>query len=335
MVNPSWLLKLQTKTSLLTVTTILISLSISASTANNIYLAPFKNIAETNLEYEFSNGSLSKKFTSTTHLANKATGFNQFSLQNNIFVFNSLDSLDTKKMLWQKGKNIDFQLVFKDKTFTDTISNQKFSAVEVARARFDKVQSGFTSRGGNSLNFDELPVNRRSQPSQKLQANTNQIINRVFPSFLCRSAFYAHEKSCNHIISLSPVIDENSKSDLLTNLETGNIPNLVNTPIFSVIEKNLNIPEVIGFVPDKFEIANSKPSKAVAGYPEVADRTEFNRDNQFQVSDSASKPVSNTIAGSTEIVDSNPTKVPEPITISLFSFGLIGMVISRYRHPHC
>ena len=389
-ININLPLTLKTKTSLLTLTTILVSLSISASTANNVYFSPLKKAEEANLEYKFINGGLDKKFSPPSYLVNKATVFDKFFRKEQIIFVNVIDLLNQEKLLWQKGENIDLQRIFDDEIFTHTVSNQKLSAVEVAQAKFDKVRSGFTSQGGNTLNFDELPVSRRSrlagaaapQASQKLQANKTQIINPifltfpVFPSFLCRSAFYAHEKCCNHIVqfielnwinenivSLPPVINEKSKSDLSTNPDTDNTPNLVDTPIFPEIEKDLTIPEVIGFVPDqpevanstpsnadagnpevadktefdgdnKSQVANSTPSDADAGNPEVADKTEFDGDNKSQVSDSASKPESNTGAGSTEIVNSNPTKVPEPGTISLFSFGLIGMVISRYRHPN-
>lgn len=356
MLNISSLLRLQTKSSLFILTTILISLSISASTANNAYFPHIKDIAEANSEYQFSNGGSSKKFTPPSYLNNKGSNLNKFTLRNDILVSNVVDLLDTKKLLWQKGENINFQQVFGNKSVTPTVNNQ-LTAVEVAPARLDKVSSDFVFPEKSILDFDEVSRRPRfastaaSRSSEKLPVNeTNQIINPifftfpVFPSFLCQSGFYVHEKYCNDvkqsteldwidesIVSLSPLVIEKS-NDWLTNPETDDLPNLVNTPIVLETEEDLTKPEVIGFVPDKPEVANTLP-KGDASKPEVADKTEFNKDDT-PVSDSASTPESDTSTGSTEIVNSNPTKVPEPGTISLFSFGLIGTVIRRYRHPN-
>lgn len=339
MVDLNWLLRFKTKTSILTATTILISLSISASTANNISFESLKK-NKINLEYKFSNGGMSKKITHPSYLANKTTEIKPIVIQNNIFIANELDLLDAKKLFWQKSEDINFQRIFENKIFLNDVSDRELPLVEVERAKFDKIRAGFTSRKGNKLTSDEMSISKRTSPAkQKLQATKTPLINPiivsfpVFPSSLYRSAFYAHEKCCTHVVqfsefnwidekkvSLTSLINEKSNSNWLTNPKIDNIPTLIDTPIILIadIEKELTIPEIISFVPNKPEIADSKPSPT--------DPPKFDRGKESENSDTGT--------GSTEITNSNPTKVPEPVSISLFSLGLMGMFMSRYRHPN-
>ncbi|MBE9168315.1 PEP-CTERM sorting domain-containing protein [Pleurocapsales cyanobacterium LEGE 06147] len=302
-----------------------------------------KNSTEENLEYKFGNGGLGKKFITPNYITNKTTVSNKFSLLDEITLPTIIDLLDQKqkKLLWQNNEKIDFKPLFNAQNFVTLVNEQKFTTLKLSQARFDKVRSDFFFSENSNLNFDELLVSRRSRSSRTQIINSVFFTSPILPLSSYQSAFYTHETVKftelswinESIVSISSLITEKSKSNWLTNFETNNTPDLVYTSIFSETKKDLTSSEVISFVPDRLEVPNSTPSNTDGDNPEVADtaETEFDGDNKSQVVDSAFTLEPNTNASNTEIVNSNPTKVPEPSTISLFSLSLIGIVVYRHR----